>query len=153
MLKHPWAKNVLSALAVAAAGFVLLNLTFLFNYLVFLFIDLFIPRDIESVPRWLPVSRHILFLIIIALISRAVSRSKLPVLVKAIFLTVPAAVVLVTLGIVLYPSPVMPYLVGGLLAIGVLFYFYRTRKPWLYYYSVILVALTLMIFTLMGGEI
>jgi hypothetical protein len=132
---------------------VLLNLTFLFNYLVFQFIGLFIPDDFESVPRWLPIARHILFVIIIALISWIIFRTKLPVLIKAIFMTVPTAVVLVTIGILLYSLPVVPYIVGAILTVGVLFYFYRTKEPWLYYYSVILVAITLMIFTLMGGEI
>jgi len=68
-------------------------------------------------------------------------------------MTVPTAVVLVTIGILLYSLPVVPYIVGAILTVGVLFYFYRTKEPWLYYYSVILVAITLMIFTLMGGEI
>jgi hypothetical protein len=143
---------------VAAIGFVLLNLTFLLNYLVFQFINIFMPSNPmpsnpESAPQWFPLARHILFLIIIALISWIVFRSKLRVLIKAIFMTVPTAVTLVTIGILLYPSPVLPYLVGALLTIGVLFYFYRTHRPWLYYYSVILVALVLMVFTLMGGEI
>jgi hypothetical protein len=152
--KHPCVKNTLSALAVVVIGFVLLNLTFLFNYLVFWLIDIFMPRNPESVPpRWFPLTRHIIFLVIIALISWLVFRSKLPTLVKAIFMTVPTAVVLVTIGILLYPLPVLPYVIGALLTIGVLIYFYFTHKPWLYYYSVILVALVLMVFTLMGGEI
>jgi hypothetical protein len=88
-----------------------------------------------------------------ALISWLVFRSKLRVLIKAIFMTVPTAVTLVTIGILLYPSPFLPYLVGVILTIGVLYYFYRTHKSWLYYYSVILVALVLMVFTLMGEEI
>ena len=137
----------------AAIGFALLNLTFIFNYLVFQFIDIFMPGDPESVPRWLPMVRHILFLIIIALISWIIFRLKLPALIKASFLTVPTAVVLVTIGILLYPSPILPYLLSGVLTLGVLLYFYLTKKPWLYYYSVVLVALALMVFTLMGGEI
>jgi uncharacterized membrane protein YhdT len=137
-------------------GFVLLNLTFLFNYLIFQLIDLFIPgglRPMSPMPQWFPIARHLLFLIIIALISWIVFRSKLPILIKATFMTVPSAVVLVTVGIFLYPSPVLPYLVGAVLTIGVLFYFYRTNRPWLYYYSVILIALALTVFTLLGGEI
>ena len=92
-------------------------------------------------------------MIIIALISWVIFRTKLPVLIKAIFMTVPTAVALVTIGILLYSFPIVPYIVGATLTLGVLYYFYRTNKPWLYYYSVILVAITLMIFTLMGGEI
>ena len=132
----------------------LLNLTFLFNALVFQVIDSFVPRNPDvAPPRYFPLARHALFLIIIALISWAVFRTRLRPLLKAIFMTVPTAVVLVTIGIVLYPSPVLPYLVGAVLTIGVVLYFYRTKRPWLYYYSVVLVALVLMVFTLMGGEI
>jgi hypothetical protein len=152
-VKRAYVKNILSALAVAGFGFVLLGLTFIFNFLVFQLIDLLIPRNPESFPQWFPLARHIIFLFIIALISWPIFRSKLPTLVKAIFMTVPTAVVLVTIGIVFYPSPVLPYLIGALLTIGVLFYFYRTRKPCLYYFSVILVALMLTVFTLTGGEI
>jgi len=36
----------------------------------------------------------------------------------------------------------MPYFVNGLFTIGVLFYLYRTKQPWLYYHSLILVALS-----------
>jgi hypothetical protein len=152
-VKRAYVKNILSALAVAGFGFILLGLTFIFNFLVFQLIDLLIPRNPDYLPQWFPMARHIIFLIIIALISWPIFRSKLPTLVKATFLTVPMAVVLVTIGILFYPSPFLPYLLGALLTIGVLFYFFRTHKPWLYYYSVILVTLTLMIFTLTGGEI
>jgi hypothetical protein len=154
LFKRPYVKNILSALAVAAGGFVLLNLTFLFNFLVFQVIDFFMPRNPEvAPPRYFPLARHALFLIIIALISWAVLRTRLRPLLKAIFMTVPAAVTLVTIGILLYPSPILPYLLGGVLTLGALLYFYLTKKPWLYYYSVVLVALALLVFTLMGGEI
>jgi len=153
LMKHPWVKNILSALVVAAAGFVLLNLTFLFYALVFQFFDIFARGNPGPIPQWIPAARAIIFMAIIALISWLVFRSKLPVLVKATFMTVPTATVLVFVGMFTYPSAFLPYLIGGLLVAGVLFYFYRTHKPWLYFYSVLLVALTLMIFTLMGGEI
>jgi hypothetical protein len=152
-VKHACVKNILSALAVAGFGFILLGLTFIFNFLVFQLIDLVIPRNTDYLPQWFPMARHIIFLVVIALISWPISRSKLPTLAKAILLTAPTAVVLATIGILLYPSPILPFLVGALLTVGVLYFFYRTHKPWLYYYSVILVAITLMVFTLTGGEI
>jgi MFS family permease len=155
MLKNPYVKNILLALAVAVFGFVLLNLTFLFNFLVVKIIGLFVSDEFMSTHQWqwFPMMRHILFLIIIGLISWPIFRLKLSVLFKAIFMTVPVAVFLVTIGIFLYEWPIVPYLVGGFFTLLVLFCFYRTKQPWLYYYSVILIALTLMIFTLLGGEI
>ncbi|MCX6012631.1 MAG: hypothetical protein NTV30_04335, partial [Chloroflexi bacterium] len=65
----------------------------------------------------------------------------------------PLTVIFVTIGMFLYHWPIVPYLVGGLFTLSVLFYLYRSRKPWLYYYTLILVTLFLMIFTLLGGEI
>lgn len=41
----------------------------------------------------------------------------------------------------------------GALAAGLLTYFWHTRQPWLYSYTVILVAAVLSIFFLSGGEI
>jgi hypothetical protein len=153
LFKKPYARNIMSALAVAAAGLVLLNLTFLLNFLVFRIIDVFMHPANDSLPQWFPLGRRVVFLVLITLISWLVFRSKWPVLLKAIFMTVPTAVALVTIGILLYPWPILPYAVGALLTGGILFYFYRSKKPWLYYYSVILVALTLAIFSLAGGEI
>ena len=153
--KNPWVKNVLSALAVAVFGFILLNLTFLLNFLLFQFIDLFVSDEFMSTHQWqwFPMMRHAFFLVIIGLISWLVFRSKLGTLYKAIYMIVPLAVIFVTLGLFLYHWPVVPYLVGGLFTIGVLFYLYRTKQPWLYYYTLMLVALSLTIFTLLGGEI
>jgi hypothetical protein len=155
MFRNPWVKNIISALAVAAFGFVLLNLTFLFNFLVVKLIGLFVSEEFMSTHQWqcFPMMRHAFFLVIIGLISWLVFRSKLGTLYKAIYMTVPLAVIFVTLGMFLYHWPVVPYLVGGLFTIGVLFYLYRTKQPWLYFYTVILVALSLMIFTILGGEI
>jgi hypothetical protein len=103
--------------------------------------------------HWFPPAKHVMFVVIIGLISWPILRSKLGTLYKAIYLTVPLAVILVTIGMFLYRWPVVVYLVGGFITIGILYYLYRTRQPWLYYYTVVLVALTLMIFTLLGGEI
>jgi hypothetical protein len=157
MFNNPWVKNVLAALAVAFFGFILLNLTFLFDFLFQSLVDgavrFFTPEDVNMAWRWFPPTKHVMFVVIIGLISWPILRSKLGTLYKAIYLTVPLAVILVSIGIFLYPWPVVPYLVGGFITIGILYYLYRTRQSWLYYYTVVLVALTLMIFTLLGGEI
>jgi len=94
-----------------------------------------------------------LFVGVIGVISWFVFRSKLGVLYKAIFMTVPLAVVFATLGIFLYRWPIAAYSLGGLFAIGVLYYFYRTKQPWLYYYTVILIGITMLLVGLLGVEI
>ncbi|MDP2907288.1 MAG: hypothetical protein Q8O03_05085 [Nanoarchaeota archaeon] len=103
--------------------------------------------------HWFPPIKHALFVVIIGLISWLVFRSKLKVLYKAVYMTVPVAVALVTVGMFLYRWPIVGYSVGSLLCIGTLYYFYRTKQPWLYYYTVVLIGLILAIFTLTGGEI
>jgi hypothetical protein len=154
MLKNPLVRRTLSALVVAAAGYVLLNLTFLFYWAVSLLLRLVLnPGDIpDECPWFMPVSFAVAT-VIIGLVSWFIFRSRLLTLVKAVYMTVPVAVVLVLIGIAFYRWPAVPYVVNGLLTIGVLYIFHRTKQPWLYFYSVILVALTLLIFTLLGGEI
>jgi hypothetical protein len=155
--RHPVVKNILSALAVAFFGYILLNLTFLFDalyhYLIQAILDPFIPGNMFADYFWIPYLMHLSFVVIIGLISWLVFRSKLHVLYKAIYLTVPLAVVLVTFGIFFYFWPIAQLGLGGLFSLGVLYFLYRTRQPWLYYYTVILICATLTIFTLSGGQI
>ena len=157
MFRNKIIKNILSAVAVAGGGFVLLNLAFLFSFflnrLVIWCVQPFLSVGPEMNYYWFPPLTHLLFAAVIGLISWFVFRTKLRVLYKAIYLTVPLAVVFVTLGMFLYRWPVAAYSSGTLFGIGVLFYLYRTKQPWLYFYTVILVGLVLAIFTLSGGEI
>ena len=150
-------KNILSAMAVAGFGFVLLNLTFLFDFLfqslVKEFIKLFTPVDFWMTLNWFPPMMHAVFVVVIGLISWPIFRSKLGVLYKAIYMTVPLAVVFVTLGILLYRWPVASYSFGGLFGIAVLYYFYRTKQPWLYYYTLTLIGIVMAIVGLLGVEI
>jgi len=156
-IKNPVVKNILSAAGVAIFGSILLNLTFMLDYgfqsLVIRLIKLFTPVNFEMATSWFPPTMHISFVVIIILISWAVFRSKLKMFYKATFLTVPIATTLVTFGIFLYQWPIVAYALSSLFVLGVLYYFYRTQKPWLYYYAVILVGLTLLIMNLLGLEI
>jgi hypothetical protein len=157
LLKNQIVKNILSALAVAFFGLILLNLTFLFDALyqgvIMGIVRLFMPLNPDTNIFWLPGLFHGSFVVVIGIISWFVFRTKLRVLYKAIYMTVPVAVVLATVGILFYQWQIITYSVGGLLCIGTLYYFYRTKQPWLYYYTLILVSLTLAIYTLTGGEI
>ena len=157
MSKNPIVKNILSAVAVAGFGFILLNLIFLFDFFIQNLIDgvirLFTPADVNMAWRWYPPMKHVIFIAIIGLISWPIFRSKLQVLFKAIYLTVPLAVVFATLGIFLYRWPILVYSLGSLFSIGVLYYFYRTKKSWLYYYTFILVGFAMLLVGLLSVEI
>ncbi|OGY17966.1 MAG: hypothetical protein A2900_00705 [Candidatus Chisholmbacteria bacterium RIFCSPLOWO2_01_FULL_50_28] len=162
MFKNPIVKNILSAVAVAVFGFILLNLTFLFDFLiqslVVRLIELFTSVDFETIDfqtsfQWLPPAMHGLFVVIIGVISWLVFRSRRGTLYKAIYMTVPLALVFVTLGIFLYRWPIVAYSIGGMLGIGILSFFYRTKQPWLYYYTFILISLAMLLVGLLGVEI
>lgn len=157
LLRNQILKNILSALAVTFFGFILLNLTFLFDALyqgvIRGIVRLFIPLGPDTRLYWFPPLMHASFVLVILLISWIVFRSSLGVLYKAIYMTVPVAVVLATIGMFLYRWSMVSYSLGTLVCGGALYYFYRTKKSWLYYYAVILVGLALAIFTLLGGEI
>ncbi len=157
VLKNSIVKKILSAIAVAGFGFILLNLTFLFDYLFQTLVDkivrLFTSVDFNMAWHWFPPLKHLMFVVIIFLISWLIFRSKLGVLYKAIFMTVPLAVIYVTIGMFFYQWPIIVYSLGGSFSIGVLYYFYRTKKPWLYYYTLILVGLAMLLVGLLGVEI
>jgi hypothetical protein len=153
VLKNQIVKNILSALAVAGFGFILLNITFLFFALLTRLVSLLFPANFAATSQWFMPVMLIIFVVIIGLISWFVFKSKLGVLYKAIYMTVPLAVIFVPIGMFLGSLPVVPYLVGGLFAIGVLYFFYRTKQPWLYYYTLILVSLVMLIVGLLGIEI
>jgi len=150
-------KNIFSALAVAVFGFMLLNITFLFDSLyqglVRGFIGIFMPLNPDMDLYWFPPLMHFSFVIIIGLISWFVFKSKLKLIYKAIFMTVPLAVVFATIGMFLYSLTLAVYLLGILFALCVLYYLYRTKQPWIYYYTLILISLLMFLVILFGVEI
>ena len=156
-LKKPIAKNILSGLVVALFGFILLVLTFLFDFLfqttVIKFIELFTQVDFEAGWQWFPPTMHGLFALIVGVISWFVFHSKLRVLYRAIFMPVPLVVVFATIGIFLYQWPIAVYSLGGLFFIGIFYFFYYTKQPWLYYYTLFLVGLAMLFIGLSGAEI
>jgi len=151
IIKNKTVRTILSALAVAFFGFILLNLTFLFDFfyqsLVRGFVSLFIPLNPNA------DLMHISFVLIIGLISWFVFKSKLKTIYKAIYMTVPLAVVFATIGMFLYPWPIASYSLGIFFAFCVLYYLYRTKQPWVYYYTLILMSFAMLLVALLGVEI
>lgn len=155
MFKNPWIRNILSGIAILVVGAILLNATFLFDFgfqslLKFIF---YRDADLMMTVAWLPGLQHALFAVLIGMISWTIFRTKWPVLVKAVYLPVPVAVVMATVGIFLYQWPWLSYGLSGLLVIGSLYCFYRVKLSWHYYFGVIWVALALLIMALTGQDI
>ena len=156
-IKNRIAKNILSALAVAGFGFLLLNVAFIFDFLfqslVMGCIKFFVPFDIMMNLAWFPQMMHLAFLAIIGLITWAVFRTKWRVLYKAIYMTVPLATVFATFGMFFYRWPVAAYSLSGLFGLAILYHLYTTKQPWLYYYTLILVSLAMLMVGILGLEI
>jgi hypothetical protein len=157
LIKKTIVKNILSVLAVPAIGFLLLNIAFILDFLfqsaVIWIIRLFTSDNPSMDWGWFPPMMHILFVGIIGLISWIVFRSKIGALFKAIYLTVPLAVIFVTFGMFFYRWPAVPFSLGSLFIIGVLHYLHRTKQSWIYYYTLILMGLVMAITGLLGVEI
>ncbi len=157
LFKNQVSKNILSAVAVMAFGFILLNITFIFDALyqglVRGIAGLFMPFNPESNMYWFPLLMHGSFVVIIGIISWFIFKSKLNVIYKAIYLTVPLAVVFVTIGMFLYRWPIASYSLGILFGAGVLYYLYRTKQPWIYYFTLIFISFLMLIVALLGIEI
>jgi hypothetical protein len=157
--KNKTVRTILALIAVPFFGLILLGLTFIFDSLfqsiLRRLLGLFLPLgpEPEMNLHWLPPLQHLSFAVVIVLISWLVLRLKIKTIFKAIFLTVPLAVIFATAGIFLYRWPVAVYSLGGLILVGIMYYLYRNKQPWIYYYAAILVATVLAIFTLTGGEI
>jgi hypothetical protein len=157
LIKNRIIKNIFSAVAVAIFGFILLNLAFLFDALFQGLIDgiikIFTPVDINMAWHWFPPIKHLLFVVLIGIISLLIFKSKLRIFFKATYMIVPLAVVFVTIGMFLYRWPIAVYSLSILFTLSILYYFYCTKKPWLYYYALILIAFVLLIVSLLGVEI
>ncbi len=157
IVKNKHIKNILLAVAITFCGYVLLNLTFLFDFvyqsIIRGIVELFIPFDPNMQLYWYPIVMHGSFVVLIGIFSWVIFNSSLKDIYKATYLTVPTAVVLVTVGMFLYAWKILPYVVSSLLCISALYYFYRTKQSWMYYYAVIAVSVALAIFTATGGEI
>jgi hypothetical protein len=153
----PLTKKILSALAVAVFGFILLNIIFLFDALfqglITAFARLFTPLDVNMKLYWFPPTKHILFAIIIWLIALPIFKSKLSTIYKAIYFVAPLAVTFATIGMFFYPWPIVVYSLGSLFFLGVLCYLYKTKQPWIYYYTLILISIAMLLVNLLGVEI
>lgn len=139
MKLKPWQKNALSALTIVLGGFVLFNLAFLLASFVIISSMRIMGMPQDAAP---PFLSKVLYLILILLISFGIFKSKLNTLVKATFLTMPLMVLHVLIGLTLYPqSQLLIALIGALILIAVLFYLYKRKLSWQYYFATFYVAI------------
>jgi hypothetical protein len=156
-LKKPQVQNILSALAVAFFGSILLNLIFILDWAyqsaITSIVKIFTPLNPNMDWYWYPPVMHFSFIIILGFTSWFVFKSKLKVLFKAIFMLIPVTAVMVTIGMFTYQWPIIGFSISILLYTGILYYLYRSKQHWLYYYAVILVGIVMAISVITGSEI
>lgn len=152
-MKSKFWKIVLPAVIVAVLGFVFLNAIFVIDWgWTSLLKFIFWPK-VELTDNWIPQVMQGSFLIIVAGLSWLVYRTKINIVFKAAFTMVPVAVILVLDGVLLYRTPVLAYIIGTVITVGILTVFYFKKLPWLYWFAVIIVALSLVIMGLTGTDI
>jgi hypothetical protein len=150
-------KNISIIIAMPILGFILLNLTFMFDALfqsiLRTILRKFITFNYNTIASWIPISMHMSFALLILVISWFILKSKLKDLYKAVYSPVPVAVILVTEGIFLYHWSAVVYIVGALTYGIIILYLYKTKKSWYFYYSVSWITLALLIIGILGVDI
>ncbi|HAE41804.1 MAG TPA: hypothetical protein DCG34_02660 [Clostridiales bacterium] len=145
---------IIALIFIPLVGFILLNITFLVAAVIRLGFDrVFLASNIERAP-WMPRFFHIFTALILFLLSYLIIRIKnMRPLFKATYTMVPTALLLVYIGMFLYNWPIAVYIISGLIIASILFYLYRTKRSWMYYYAVGLVSATLLYMQINGMDI
>jgi len=140
-------KNILMMVAIPVFGVVLLNLMFLFDCFVHMLLLALFEQNINS------QLMHVIFLLVIAIISVFVYRSKIKEEYKEVYTVVPIAVALITIWILLYTIPLIAYIINAIILVAAIYLLHMLKKPWQYYYAIIFVYVLLIIMQLVGIDI
>lgn len=133
-----WQKNVLSILTIIIGGFILFNIAFMFAAVVMFGWMKIMGMSDNFAP---PFISKVIYFILIVLISFGILKSKLNTLIKATYFTMPLMVVIVMIGIAFYQqSKMLIFTIGALIIGSVLFYLYKKKLPWQFYFATLYVA-------------
>lgn len=153
IIKNPALKYLLIVVAIAVGGFALLNIVFMLFALIINGILFFFPKDAA-------MDRGSLMPILTSLVAALflvgyyfVYRSKTKPLYKAILMPIPTAIILVGLGASLYHWPILALSLGVVFVLSVIYYFYRTKQPWSYYFAVLATSYAMLIMSILGVDI
>lgn len=130
---------VIPLMMVSFGGLVMMALTWLVYALYFNSLEsLFYADDPLAFPAGLVRQTYAILLVLLYL---ALLRTRLPDLIKAILITGPLSTVIITVGFVFYEKPVVSVVVMVAVAAVCAILLYRFRRPWLYYYAVVIATL------------
>jgi hypothetical protein len=158
LFKNPILKKIILGIGIIVIGYLLLILTFLlaavFQGILRRLFGLFVQLNENSPYTIIPGIMRLLFLIFIFFISwLLLHKSELPDFWKATYLIVPLATAFVTIGIFFYQSPIMVYTLCIIFGTAVLYYLYKTKKPWLYYFSFFFISILMLLVQILKIEI
>lgn len=151
-----WQKNIFSMLTIVVIGFILFNVAFILAWVVSRVCSMAFMLFVNPVDGNLGMIHslwHYVYLIFIILLSWGFLRLHLNDLVKATFLTLPLVIVLAEVGVQFYKLPVLVYVINALIIATVLFYLYKTKRSWLYYFATLYVAVVMLYVMLSGMQI
>jgi len=132
MTLSPLQRKILEALGIVLIGFALFNVAFMMFASILSLVMMITKTSIQNNGLGFAI-----FLLILAILTILVFRSKLNILLKAGYLCMPVMSVLVMLGIVFYQYQWLVYGSVGLF-IGILLGYLRMMKqPWQYQFSVL----------------
>lgn len=147
-------KTALTVIAIPVLSYLLLGMIFMVDAVYQNLINRLFPPSYNMDVKWFPPSKHILFLVLILVISIFIFRAKkLKEFYKAVYSSVPTGFLLATAGLSLYRWPAAQYSVCVLLYAAIILYLIKTKRSWMYFYSVSAVALSLLLMTVFGVEI
>lgn len=156
-MKNKTVKKILSALLVTVFGYIVINLTYLIDFIFQTFLDdavgLFTKAEVNLVWHWYPIAKDLLFLLIVALVSRSVFQSKMKTLYKNIYLTLPLSVIYTTINIFFFRWPIAVYLAEAYFFFGFLYVFKRLKLSWLYFYTLYFFSLLILVLNMMRWQI
>lgn len=154
---HSAAARILQAVLVALLGFALLNAAFMLDFLYqsafARIIGLFMEPEEFNRLEWLRTLMNLSFMALMVGAAYLVLRSAFHVVIKAAFLAVPTATVLLITYITLYPRntlAVSACVIEFLAAFAVLI---KKKAHWLYFFSFLLTAASLAAMSLLGIDI
>lgn len=154
---HGTVARIIQAALVALLGFALLNAAFMLDFLyqsafariAALFMN---PEEFHRL-EWLRTIMNLSFMALMLLAAYLVLKSGFHVVIKAAFLAVPTATVLLITYITLYPRNTLAIsacVIEFLAAFAVML---RKRPHWLYFFSFLLTAASLAAMALLGIDI
>ncbi|MCR3956254.1 MAG: hypothetical protein NUK57_08130 [Gudongella sp.] len=145
---------IFAIIIIPVAGFVLLNLSFLIAAGTTFCLHFLFRQGEGSGLTMLPTITHLAPMIVLLVLSYlALINKRIPGVFKAAFAMVPTAVLLAYTGIFFYNWPVAVYTLSSLIVAAILFYLYRTKRLWIYYYGVLLVSAALLYMQISGIDI